>query len=203
MPIPRSVIRIAEGSDTRFVSTTPPDPRRVEDLMAAHEESIVGGTLIRNTYYSTEWTLASGSTPTTLPVTSGAIIDNDGGWNTTYDCYVPPAEWFDDFTYVTIDLPWTVEWPMWSGGNSSANLLTRFNVLPSASSATASAASVHEAGMIWQARNVYALNPTHGGVVSVRCTEGQAIEFQLAQTSGTSMTTIAASWGVRLHGGYD
>lgn len=203
MPLPRHVVRIAVGSDTRDNSSTPPDPRRVEDLMTALDDSVVGGTLARNTYWSTEWTLSSSATPTTLPVTSGAIITDDGGWNTTYDCYVPPSGWFDDYTYVQADLVWTVEWPMWSGGNSFGNLLARFNILPSASSSTASAVSVHEAGMIWQERNAYSLNPTHGGTVPVRFTEGQAVEFQLAQTSGTSMTTIAASWGVRLIGATD
>lgn len=203
MPLPRHVVRIAVGSDTRDNYTTPPDPRRVEDLMKAMEDPVVGGTLIRDAYFSTVFALSSSATPTTLPVTSGGVQTDDGGWNTTYDVYVPPAEWFDEYTYVQCDLVWTVSWPMWTGGNSYGNLLTRFNILPSASSSTGSADSVHEAGMIWQERNAYSLNPTHGGVVPVIFTEGQAVEFQLAQTSGTYMTDIDASWGVRLIGATD
>ena len=46
MPLPRFVVRITPGTDTRNQFTTPPDARVVEDLIAAHEDPVVGGTAV-------------------------------------------------------------------------------------------------------------------------------------------------------------
>lgn len=200
MPLPRSVVRYTAGTDTRNQFTTPADARQVEDLMLAHDGAIEGGQLCRDTYFSTNLTL-SNNTWTACPVTSGGIKAAHAGWNTTYDCWVAPTDWHDDWTYLWVDVPWTVNFPDWSGGNANSSSRVQFRVRASASSSTV--ISTHEAGWRWQTRFGLGIPEVLSGCMTVRLESGQALEMRYFQNSGTSMTSLNARWGVRIVGGHD
>lgn len=200
MPLPRSIVAYAAGTDTRVQFTTPPDPRQVADLVDAHSVSIEGGQLCRDTYFSTALTVSSSSW-TVVPVTSGGIKAAHSGWNTTYDCWQAPTDWFDEFTYVWVDMPWTVNFPDWSGGNSNSSSRVQFRVRASPSSGTV--VSTHEATWRWQTRFALGVPEVVSGCQTVRLQTSHVIEMRLHQSSGTSMTSVNAMWGVRIVGGHD
>lgn len=202
MPLPRSIVAYTAGTDTRNQFTTPADARQVADLVDAHSQSLEGGQLLRDSQYNTNLTV-SDATYTTVPVTSGGLLGDGGGWNTTYDRWVPPTDWFDDFTYVWIDMPWTVEWTGWgSGGNAQGFSQVLFEVMASSSSSTVVTTHNASSDQIYRVPT-YDIPFWFSGVMTVRMTSGEAVRMRIFQSSGTSMTTVKVHWGIRIVGGND
>lgn len=189
--LPGWVKRYAAGTDTRPQFTTPPDARTVEDILAALEYDVVGGQVTGNTD-------GYDNTITAVPVTSGNLAADDGNWSTAYDCWGPPADWFDDHTYVLIDCLWQVSWPDWSGGNSSAFFQVDFRVRNQANPSGASySLDVYGLSQI-EVRHGFGVATAFSGTVpGIAMTSGQFVEMRLNQTSGTYMATIPFRWGIR------
>lgn len=190
MPLPRSIVTYAAGTDTRPQYTTPPDARQVADLVAAHEDPIVGGT-VNGSFNHT----SSGSWVRCDFGSSDKVTD-DGNWNGTYDCWAPPSDYFDHYTTIFVDIPWRMAW----NGNGNA-----FEAMAQAATRTslgAGSVSVEYTGHYMYVGHYgsYAYAHTASGVITaVALTSGQTVELRAFQNTGANQT-IGFRWGVRLHG---
>lgn len=197
MPIPWSVHRHAAGTDVRNQFTTPPDARQVEDLIAAHEQSIVGGIVMATTS-------VSDSTWKVVPVSGGNLVADDGNWSTAYDCWGPPDDWFDEFTYLCLNMPWIVTWPSWTAGNSSAYTYVQFRVRNQANPSGSSVLDDFYADESLSGISGSGLGRTMSGTGLVRMTQDDWIEMRIYQTSGTLMNSnVKVRWGINVVGGTD
>lgn len=194
MPIPWSVHRYTAGTDTRIQFTTPPDARQVEDLMAAHEQSIVGGIVMANTS-------VSDSTWKVVPVSGGNLVADDGNWSTTYDCWGPPDDWFDEFTYLCLNMPFSVHWPSWSGGNSSALYYVEFRVRNQANPSGSTLLDNFYASVTKADRD--GIERVFSGTGIIRITQDDWVEMRVYQSSGTLMNNVLVRWTVNVVGGTD
>lgn len=206
MPIPRSIHRYAAGTDTRVQFTTPPDPRQVEDLVAAHEDAIVGGQIIRSTAWSTTFAVSSGSSWTVVPVTSGALEADDGNWDTTNYCWGPPSDWFDEFTYILVDCPWTVHWEGFSSAGSGfaqVNFLVKSQASGSDVTYKIYEEYASSTYLIDGADNGYAIPFVDSGCMTLKLGVGNKVKMRVLQTGPTTMDPVNVHWGIRLVGGTD
>lgn len=206
MPIPRSIVAYAAGTDTRNQFTTPPDARQVADLVAAHEDPIVGGQIIRSATWSTTFAVASSSSWTVVPVTSAALEATDGNWDTANDCWGPPDDWFDDWTYVLVDCPWTVAWEGFSASGSGfaqVNFLVKSQA--SGSDVTYKVYDEYASStyLIDGADNGYAIPFVDSGCMTLKLAQGQKVKMRVLQTGPTYMDPVTVHWGIRLVGGTD
>lgn len=189
MPLPNHAVRITPGTDTRNQFTTPADPRIVEDLLEALDDPIVGGTVANTSFSHTSsgnWVRADFS----------SNVTSDGNWNTTYDCWAPPANYFDDYTTLYVDIPWVAAW---SGTGvafeAQVQAATRASV-------GAGSVAVEYSGYYAYVGHYgsYAYAHTASGTIpAVALTTAQSVELRLWQNTGGSQT-IQFRWGVRLHG---
>lgn len=185
--------RFAVGTDTRTQFTTPPDPRIVDDLGDCMVLMAAGGT-IRGSFNHTStgnWVRADWG--------SGDKVNDDGNWNGTYDCWVPPSSFYDNFTTLYVDIPWTCSW--YDNGASSytgaAQAATRTSV-------GAGSVSVEYNGYFRYNTSddgTFGTAMTASGCIpAIPLTTGQTVEFRVFQNTGGNQT-IAFSWGVRVMGG--
>lgn len=191
MPIPWSVHRYAAGTDTRNQFTTPPDARQVEDLMAAHEQSIVGGIVMANTSVST-------GTWKVVPVSGGNLVADDGNWSTAYDCWGAPSDWFDEFTYLCLNMPFSVQWPAAAGTSMFyVEFRVRNQANPSGSTLLDSFyASVTKA-------DADGIERVFSGTGIIRITQNDWVEMRLYQSSGSLMNNVLVRWTINVVGGTD
>lgn len=182
----------AAGTDTRNQFTTPPDPRQVSDLVAIHNSTIHGGGgTIGGSFNHT-------STGNWVRCDFGSSdkVTDDGNWNGTYDCWVPPSTYFDSYTTIYVDIPWRCEFydpgtAYWAG-------------VQAATRASLGAGSV-STELNGNFEYVGTTGPTYGyaltasGVIpAVPLTEGQTVELRTWQNTGGNQT-ITFRWGVRHH----
>lgn len=190
MPLPRSIVVYAAGTDTRPQFTTPADPRQVADLVTAHEDPVVGGTIAGSFNHT-----SSGSW-VRCDFGSGDKVSDDGNWSGTYDCWAPPSGFFDDYTTIYVDIPWTMAW--YGNGNAfeaQAQAATRTS-LGAGSVGAEYGGHYHYVGHAGS----YSYGHTAGGCIpGVPLTTGQTVELRAFQNTGSNQT-IAFRWGVRLHG---
>ena len=190
MPLPRTIVAYAAGTDTRAQFTTPPDPRQVADLVTAHEDPVVGGT-IRGSFNHT----SSGSW-VRFDFGSGNKVTDDGNWNGTYDCWVPPSGHFDDYTTIYVDIPWRAAW--YGNGaefQAQAQAATRSSV---GSGSVLAEYNGYYCYVGHEGSYSYA-HTASGCIPAVPLTTGQTVEFRVFQDTGSNQT-IDVAWGVRLHG---
>lgn len=187
MPLPQFVVRVAAGTDTRNQFTTPPDQRQVEDLIAAHEDPVVGGTVVGSyTHNSTgNWVKAT--------FTSGQVVSSDGNWDATNDCWTAPAAWFDDYTYVYVDVPFVANFQ----GTAATSCGVQAHKRSSAGGSSVEEINGH---FMEAVSGPYSYAHTCSGVIpAVQVTSGQTIELRTWQDQGSNMT-VAFRFGIRLHG---
>lgn len=187
MPLPRSIVTYAAGTDTRNQFTTPPDARQVADLVTAHEDPIVGGTVDGSYTHNSSgnWVLAT--------FTSGQVYASDGNWNATADCWTAPSGWFDDYTTLYLDVPFSVNFQ----GTAATSCGVQAHVRASAGG---SSVSEHNGHFMEAVSGPYSYAHTCSGtVLAVPVTEGQTIELRTWQDQGSNMT-VEFRWGIRLHG---
>lgn len=190
MPLPRSIVVYAAGTDTRPQYTTPADPRQVADLVTAHQDRIVGGTVM-------DGVAVSDSTWKVMPVSGGNLVADDGNWNATYDCWGPPDDWFDDYSTIVIDCVYSVGWPAWAAGNASAVFYIAFRVRNQANPSGATTSQDVYSSVSKADRD--SVERADSGVCPLVISQGEFIEMRLYQTSGTLMNgTVLVRWGVRL-----
>lgn len=192
MPLPRSVVRYAAGTDTRNQFTTPPDPRQVEDLMLAHEDPTVGGT-VAGSYSHT----SSGSW-IGISFAAGNKVNDDGNWNTTYDCWVPPAGYFDDYTAIFVDVVFSVAFY----DNGASSYTGAVQAATRASLGAGSVASEYNGYFRYNASDdgTFGTAMTASGCIpGIPLTTGQTVELRTWQNTGGTQTH-AYRWGVRLSG---
>lgn len=196
MPLPRSVVRYAAGTDTRAQFTTPPDPRQVDDLMDAFEDKNDGGQQERSAEFSTTWTHTSNGNNVAVPVTSGAMVWDDGVWDTSNDRWGPaPTDWFDEWTYVCLDIPWTVLFPDSAGGAKARAVEFRVK---------------NSGGTVLRTIQTYCsyldsagFNVVSSGTLSLRIATCNTIEMRIFQWTGGNLAGIEFRWGPRIVGGTD
>lgn len=197
MPLPRSVVRYAAGTDTRAQFTTPPDARQVDDLMDAFEDKNCGGQQERSAEFSTTWTHTSSSNWVTAPVTSGAMVWDDGNWDTSNDRWGPaPTDWFDEWTYVCLDIPWTVLFP--DDGTGLAKIRGVQFLVKNSGGTTVRTIPTYTASLDSNGVNVVA-----SGTLSLRIPTGNTITMRIFQWTGGNLAGIEYRWGVRIVGGTD
>lgn len=187
MALPRHFVRIASGSDTRNQFTTPPDARQVEDLMVALEDPVVGGTVVGSYTHNSSgnWVKAT--------FTSGQVVSNDGNWDASNDCWVAPGGWFDDYTYLYVDIPFVANFQGTAGSSDGVQAHVR-------SSAGGSSVEEINGHFMEAVSGPYSYAHTCSGVIpAVRLTALQTVELRTWQDQGSNMT-VAFRWGVRLHG---
>lgn len=187
--------RYAAGVDTRNQFTTPPDNRLVQDMAEAMEIRCGGGQV-------TGTTDGYDSTYSAVPVTSGNLIADDGGWSTAYDCWGPPSSWFTkwDGTFrstILVDCSFNVSWPDWSSGNSAAFFIVDFRVRNQANPSGATVLSTINALVTVEVKHGYGTPCVFSGTVpGIAMTGTQFLEMRLKQTSGTYMSSIPFRWGI-------
>lgn len=192
MPVPRSVVRVAAGTDTRNQFTTPPDARQVEDLMTALEDPVVGGT-IAGSYSHT----SSGSW-VRVSFAAGNKVTDDGNWDTTYDCWAPPTGHFDDYTAIYVDVVWMVQFY----DNGASSYTGAVQAATRASLGAGSVASEYNGYFRYNTSDdgTFGTAMTASGTIpGIPLTSGQTIELRTFQNTGGNQTH-AYRWGVRLHG---
>lgn len=176
--------RYAAGTDTRNQFTTPPDARLVADMAHAAEITTAGG-IVAGTM-----AVSSGSAAT-IPVSGSTLVDDDGNWNSTYDCWGPPSDWYtkwdgDTFSTIYVSCEWVVAWPAWAGGNSASLHYVEFRVRnqanPSGAWVLASAGGYSEIIPRDGFGRVFS-----GTVPGIPMASGQFLEMRVGQSSGTLM----------------
>lgn len=193
MPLPRSIVVYPAGTDTRAQFTTPPDARQVADLVAAHEDPIVGGTVAGSyTHNSTgNWVRVA--------FASGNRITDDGNLDTTYDCWKPPSGHFDDYTTVFVDVVFSVEFY----DNGASAYTGAVQAATRASLGAGSVASEYNGFFRYNASDDFTFGTAmtaSGCIPGIPLTTGQTVELRTFQNTGGNQTH-AYRWGVRLHGG--
>lgn len=187
--------RYAAGADTRNQFTTPPDNRVVQDLADVAQITTGGGQV-------TGTTDGYDNTFKVIPVTVGNLIADDGNWNTSYNCWGPPSSWFTAWdgtsrASILVDCFWQVQWPDWSGGNSSAFLQVDFRVRNQANPSGATVSQdVYGLSQVEVRHGFGATSVFSGTVPGIAMTSGKFIEMRINQTSGTYMSSIPFRWGI-------
>lgn len=181
----------AAGTDTRNQFTTPPDPRQVSDLVAIHNSTIHGGGgTIAGSFNHT----STGNWVRCDFGSSGKVTD-DGNWNGTYDCWVPPSTYFDAATTIYVDVLWRCEWyGTGAAYEAGCQAATR------ASLGAGSVAAEYNGHYVYVGHaGTYSYSHTaSGAIAAVPLTEGQTVELRTFQNSGGNQT-ITFRWGVRHH----
>ena len=188
MPLPRFVVRITPGTDTRNQFTTPPDARVVEDLIAAHEDPVVGGTAVGSYTHNSSgnWLKAT--------FTSGEVVTSDGNWDATNDCWVAPSAWFDDYTTLYFDVPFVVNFQ----GTQATSAGVQAHVLSAAGGSSVAEYNGHFMEVV--AGPYGEAHTCSGTIPAVPVTNGQAITFRTWQDQVSNNMTVAFRFGIRLHG---
>lgn len=188
MALPRRFVRIAAGSDTRNQFTTPPDARQVEDLITALEDPVVGGTVAGSYTHNSSgnWLRAT--------FTSGQVVASDGNWDATNDCWTAPSAWFDDYTTLFFDVPFTVNFQGTQATSVGVQAHTR-------SSAGGSSVTEYNGHFMEVVSGPFGEAHTCSGTIpAVAVTNGQTIELRTWQDQISNNMTVAFRWGIRLHG---
>lgn len=184
----------AAGTDTRNQFTTPPDTRVVADLVAIHQNGNSAGT---GGTIAAQYNHTSSGSWVRADFGSGDKVTDDGNWNGTYDCWVPPSAFFDDAETIYVDIPWVGEWfdVAASSFTGAAQAATR------ASLGAGSVLAEYNGYFRYNASDdaTFGVAMSASGVIpAVPLTTGQTVEFRFFQNTGGNQT-IRFRWGVRTH----
>lgn len=181
----------AAGTDTRANYTTPPDARQVADLVAIHQNGNAAGTggTITDSF-------THGSSANWVQAPFSSVLIDDGNWNTTYDCWKPPAAFFSGVTTVYVDIVWSAAWydpgaAYWAGAQAAVR----------ASLGAGSPTAEYNGHFFYVDTSGPSFGYAHtasGVIPAVPLTSGQTVELRLYQSSGGSQT-ILYRYGVRTH----